>query len=110
MLSELLKAEGYRVLDAPNGTAALAIAKAHTAPIDLLVTDLSMPGVNGWELAAQLKEMGRSMPVLYMSGYSDEEVSQKGVLVNCADFLQKPFQPRTLLVKLRQILENRKTP
>lgn len=109
MLTELLKAEGYTVLDAANGSAALNIAKNHAGPIDLLVTDLSMPGVTGWELASRLQELGRSMPVLYMSGYSDEEVNQRGELVNCADFLQKPFQPRTLLVKMRQILEGRKT-
>jgi CheY-like chemotaxis protein len=108
MLTELLKAEGYTVLDANNGSVALNIAKTHSGRIDLLVTDLSMPGVTGWELATRLQEMGRPLPVLYMSGYSDEEVNQRGVLVNCADFLQKPFQPQTLLVKMRQILEGRK--
>lgn len=108
MLTELLKTEGYTILEAANGALALDVARNHPGKIDLLVTDMSMPSVTGWELAARLEKEGCKIPVLYMSGYSDSEVEERGKLINEAGFLQKPFQPMELFTLIRRILDSKK--
>ena len=108
MLTEVLKSEGYTVLDAKDGADALALAQSHQGPIDLLVTDMTMPGLSGWELAGELAKTRSSTPVLYISGYSDEEAIRKGDLEKNADFLQKPFHSNAFLQKVRQILDLKK--
>jgi|GEM_PF-1293008 len=108
MLTELLKTEGYTILEAANGALALDVARNHPGKIDLLVTDMSMPSVTGWELAARLEKEGCKIPVLYMSGYSDSDVEEHGKLVNEAGFLQKPFQPAELFALIRRILDGKK--
>ena len=108
MLVEVLKAQGYTVLEACHGAEALAMAARHEGPIHLLVTDMLMPELNGWELASRLVEVRRTLPVLYMSGYTDDEAQRYGKLEKSGDFLQKPFRPDALLVKARQILDANK--
>jgi PAS domain S-box-containing protein len=105
MLVEVLKSEGYQVLEAGHGVEALAMAARHEGPIHLLITDMLMPELNGWELASRLVEVRRNLPVLYMSGYTDDEATSYGKLENIGDFLQKPFRPDALLLKARQILD-----
>ncbi len=108
MLVEVLKSEGYAVLDAKDGAEALTLADKHNGPIDLLVTDMTMPGLSGWELAGELAKTRSSTPVLYISGYSDEEAILKGNLEKSAEFLQKPFHSDAFLLRTRQILDVRK--
>ena len=73
MLVEVLTHQGYTVLDAGRGAAALALAEM--APIDLLVTDMSMPGMSGWDLAKSLRSRCPGLPVLFMSGYDEHETA-----------------------------------
>ena len=109
MLFEVLKSEGYKVLEAHHGAEALAMAARHEGPIDLLITDMLMPELNGWELASRLVEARRSLPVIYMSGYTDDEAKSYGKLEAGGDFLQKPFRPQEMLIKIRQVLDANRT-
>jgi hypothetical protein len=101
-----LKSAGYLVLDARHGTDALALSGQYAAPVDLLVTDVTMPGFSGVELARRLAEMRPSLRVLFISGYTDQEAAQWGKLSQPVQFLQKPFHPDAFLAKVRQILDH----
>ncbi|HEV2751850.1 MAG TPA: ATP-binding protein, partial [Gemmatimonadales bacterium] len=100
-----LEACGYRVLDAADGPAALELSARHGDPIDLLVTDVVMPGMSGRELAERLAPQRPSMKVLYTSGYTDDAMVRQGVLTAGVAFLQKPFVPDSLARKVREVLD-----
>jgi two-component system cell cycle sensor histidine kinase/response regulator CckA len=100
-----LESFGYAVLDAPDGPAALEIAARHAGGIDLLVTDVVMPGMSGRELAERLAPRRPQMKVLYTSGYTDDAMVRQGVLESGVAFLQKPFVPDTLARKVREVLD-----
>lgn len=105
MLVEVLKAADYKVLDARHGTDALELAEQHRGPIDLLVTDMTMPGFSGSELAKRLAGPRPKMRVLFISGYTDVDAAQMGKINQPVQFLQKPFHPDAFLSKTRQILD-----
>ena len=98
---------GYEVLDASHAGAAVGLSQRHEGSIHLLLTDVIMPGVNGRELARQLAPLRPDMRVLYMSGYTDEAIGDNGILERGTAFLQKPFSPASLSVKVREILDSR---
>jgi two-component system cell cycle sensor histidine kinase/response regulator CckA len=101
-----LRESGYTVLEAEDGTAALSIARNYTSPIDLLLTDVVMPGLSGPQLAEQLHNGARSgLPVLYMSGYTDEALCNHGALEDGVALLEKPFTRGALLRKMRELLD-----
>ncbi len=101
----ILLAHGYRVLEAADGPAALRIAEQHEGKLDLLLTDVVMPGMNGGELARGLRRLRTGLRVVFMSGYSAEAVATHGVLSPGAAFLQKPFSVQELVDRLREVLE-----
>ncbi|HEU5261858.1 MAG TPA: PAS domain S-box protein [Gemmatimonadales bacterium] len=103
-----LEAYGYRVLDAPDGPTALDLAARHAGGIDVLVTDVVMPGMSGRELAERLAPHRPEMKVLYTSGYTDDAMVRQGVLRSGVAFLQKPFVPETLARKVREVLDGRR--
>jgi CheY-like chemotaxis protein len=103
---EFLRSQGYVVLEASNGAQALEIAGRHPGRIDLLMTDVIMPGISGPELAKQLTAVRPETRVLYVSGYTEESIGQHGVLEKGTEFLSKPFSRDTLSRKLREILDN----
>jgi PAS domain S-box-containing protein len=102
---EILEQTGYVVLEAPDALEALAIAQSHPEQIDLLVTDVVMPKLNGRELAERLTRVVGDLRVLYTSGYTDSEIVQDGTLLPGTAFLQKPFTVAQLVEKVRQLLE-----
>ena len=101
----LLEKLGYLVLEAENAEQALAIARAHSARIHLLVADVVMPGASGRELARRLAESRPDTKVLYVSGYTDDAIVQHGMLEPGLNFLQKPFTPAALARKVREVLD-----
>ncbi|HEU0075100.1 MAG TPA: ATP-binding protein [Dehalococcoidia bacterium] len=107
LTTTLLRDNGYRVLDAANANEALRICKNFKEPIDLLLTDVTMPGMSGPQLAHQLCSVRPKLKVVYMSGYSNETAFGDEVLRSKAVLLQKPFPPDVLSRKLREILDAR---
>ena len=104
LIRRSLAARGYRVIDAADGEEALRIAERRAAPIHLLVTDVVMPGLSGRDVAVRLRTPHPETRVLFLSGYTDDAVVQRGVLEEGASFLQKPFTPETLAARVRDIL------
>ncbi len=100
----ILSDRDYRVLEAGGGPEALELAASYDAPIQLLVTDVVMPGMSGTVLAQRLLELRPELRVLYTSGYTDDEVV-RGVLEPKAAFLGKPYVAETLLDKVRELLD-----
>jgi two-component system cell cycle sensor histidine kinase/response regulator CckA len=100
---EYLRTCGYQVVEAEDGHTALELAAMHAGSIDLLMTDVVMPGISGKELAERVKSQRPGIKVLYMSGYTDQSVVKHGILETDAVLLQKPFTMATLALKLREI-------
>ena len=95
---------GYRVMTARDGEEALTRAAAHDGPIDLLLTDVVMPGLNGREVARRFRDARPSSRVLFMSGYTSDVVAGEGVLAGDAELLMKPFTPDELAARVRVAL------
>jgi two-component system cell cycle sensor histidine kinase/response regulator CckA len=100
----ILQRCGYTVLAARNGIHALRLCEETTRPIDLMITDVVMPGMGGRELAETLAERYPQLRVLYMSGYTDDAILRHGV-EGGMDFLPKPFTPAEMAQKVRQMLD-----
>jgi PAS domain S-box-containing protein len=105
-----LEAAGFRVLSAENGEEALEVAAHFGMKIDLLLTDVVMPGMNGRVLAEQLSPRHPGMKVLYMSGHTDSFIAGHGVLDPGIHLLHKPFTEDVLIRKARQVLDGAKKP
>jgi len=104
LAQEVLQSNGYRVLGASNGNEAVIVAEKHDGVINLMVTDVVMPHLGGRELAEKLSVTRPDMRVLYMSGYTDDAIVHHGVLDGRAAFLEKPFAPDALALKVREVL------
>jgi hypothetical protein len=101
---QVLKHYGYRTLEATEGGEALLLAERYSGPIDLMLTDVLMPLMTGKELAERLKPLRPHMRVLYMSGYTADHISRRGLLDPGALYIAKPFAPDALAVKVREAL------
>ncbi|HSY99338.1 MAG TPA: PAS domain S-box protein [Terriglobales bacterium] len=101
----LLEDAGYTVLESPGVEEAIATAKDLHLKIDLLLTDVVMPRIDGRELASQLVALRPNLKILYMSGYTDDVLVNRGSLTQAAILVQKPFTKNTLLQKVRETLD-----
>jgi PAS domain S-box-containing protein len=106
-LHDVLSEAGYEVLSADGGEAALHMVEERRAPLDLLVTDVVMPGMSGPELARRLSARRAELEVLYVSGYTGEALASRGAGERGLHLLQKPFRRKDLLWKVRGILAAR---
>ena len=104
MAAESLEQLGYTVLTADGPNTALQVAATHSGTIDLLITDVIMPTMNGRELAERITERKPAIKRLYMSGYPAEHIARRGVLEEGVHFLQKPFSLQSLALKAREAL------
>ena len=109
LLRRFLDAKGYRVLEAADGQEALRVVEDETGEIDLLLTDLVMPGMGGFELAHRLEAKLPGLRILFMSGYSEgaDAFFKSGLVSDVKNFLQKPFSTDLLAQRLRELLETR---
>ncbi len=105
LVSEVLRQNGYQVMEFANGREALSRLRHLRGEIHALVTDVVMPGMSGIELARQLAAGRPGLRILYLSGYTDDLVERQGLLQPGRGFLQKPFTPDTLLRKMREVLD-----
>lgn len=100
-----LRQHGYQVIEASDADEALSVAKQHSGQIHLLVTDVVMPGLNGRELSEHLRLLDPHLKVLFISGYTADVISQRGVLDPGVAFLHKPFGQKELAQKVREVLD-----
>jgi PAS domain S-box-containing protein len=108
LVRETLETQGYHILEAENGEEALRIANTHS-DIDMLITDVVMPGMGGRELSARLCASHPHTKLLYLSGYTEDAIVHEGVLEPGTAFLQKPFTLQTLSRKVREVLGSERT-
>ncbi|MGO9961141.1 MAG: response regulator [Solirubrobacteraceae bacterium] len=101
----MLEEQGYAVLHAGNGLDAIAVAERHVGAIDLLVTDVVMPRLSGPELARQLQTLRPGLEVLFMSGYDDSRLVNRGVQKTNVNLLVKPFTPDQLIDRVAELTE-----
>ncbi len=101
----MLESLGYQVLATDSPKEALRLAEEHTSEIDLLITDVVMPGMNGKELALRLLSLRPELKLLYMSGYTADVIAHHGVLDEGVHFLQKPFTSKQLSTKIKKVLD-----
>jgi CheY-like chemotaxis protein/two-component sensor histidine kinase len=103
--ARVLGALGYNVLVARTGAEALRIVAEYQGAIDMIATDVVMPEMNGSQLVARVLDARPGIRVLFMSGYTDDEVMRRGVIDGQTAFLQKPFTPDLLAHKVREVLD-----
>jgi len=102
--SEILQEMGYIVIQAPTPQTALDIFEKGEIPIDLVLTDVVMPDMNGKELVDRIKAMGAKAKIMFMSGYTADIVAQRGILEEGMSFIQKPINPGELNDKIKRLL------
>lgn len=105
LVTRALQNSGYAVTAAPNGAAALEFLNTQSEPVELVLTDLVMPNMNGRQLASKIEELFPNIPVLFMSAYTGDEIQRRGLLVNNEAFVQKPFTLERLTSAVRQRLD-----
>jgi two-component system, cell cycle sensor histidine kinase and response regulator CckA len=107
VMLDVLRGRGYRVLEANRGEEAMRLSKEYKAPIHLAVVDVVMPGMSGPDVIRQITPLRPKMRVLYVSGYTDEAIVHHHIPESGIDFLQKPFLPDELALKVRKVLDSR---
>jgi signal transduction histidine kinase len=109
LVAHSLNASGFHVLQAPNGEEALELLHAQgPAGVDVLITDVVMPGISGPLLATRAAELLPGLKILFMSGYTEEVIQHHGISRSQVAFMQKPFAPSELVRKVRQLLDHEK--
>ncbi|CAN5573937.1 hypothetical protein BH20CHL6_BH20CHL6_08330 [soil metagenome] len=108
LVCAVLRRRGYAVLEAADGARAIEIARDHPGRVDLLLTDLVMPGRSGRELADELNRLRPGLKVLYVSGYTEDNKVRQQARESGGDFLDKPFARPQLLRKVRDVLDQRR--
>jgi len=107
LIARILRSHGHAVFTAPDPARAEAFVRSHAGTLDLLLTDVVLPGVNGRALADTLTRARPNLVTLYMSGYSDDIVASHGALEPGVALITKPFTPDALLERVREVLHNR---
>jgi two-component system, cell cycle sensor histidine kinase and response regulator CckA len=106
----VLGSSGYHVLEAADGAAALTLVRGYKGDIDVLVTDVIMPGMSGKDLADRIRDLRPKLLVLFISGYTADVLARRGVLQEDVAYLPKPFSADSLVAKIRELLSKPATP
>jgi len=107
MAARVLRLQGYKVIEAQSGGDAWLLADRHQGEIQLLLTDVIMPNMNGPEVAKLIKQKRPDMKVMYMSGYTPNAIVHDGILEPGIPYMQKPFRPKTLAQRVREVLDEK---
>jgi len=110
LMERLLRNSGYLVIATSAPSAALELARAHGGTIDLLLTDVVMPAMNGKDLQEQIKREHPHMKTLFMSGYTADIIVERGVICDDVEFIQKPFKLESLVARVREVLDSAPPP
>ena len=105
LVCRVLRDEGYRTLEAAHGGEALELVETGLERVDLVVTDVVMPGMDGRELGRRLAQSRPTLPILYISAYDVNDIFRRGSPRSSAPFLQKPFPPTELISSVEQLLQ-----
>jgi two-component system, cell cycle sensor histidine kinase and response regulator CckA len=109
LVRDTLLSRGYKVIEAQNGEAGLKVSQEYEGVIEMLITDVVMPGIGGRELAQRVSAARPRIKVLFLSGYTEDAIIHEGVLEPGTAFLQKPFTLQTLSRKVRDVLHSKTT-
>jgi two-component system cell cycle sensor histidine kinase/response regulator CckA len=107
LVCRTLRDEGYSTLEAAHGAEALEVIETAPEPVDLVVTDVVMPGMDGRELGRRLSQRWPDLPILYISAYEVNDIFRRGSPRQSAPFLQKPFPMEGLLSTVRGLIQRR---
>jgi len=107
LVCRTLRAEGYDTLEAAHGAEALEVIEKAAEPVDLVVTDVVMPGMDGRELGRRLAQRWPTLPILYISAYDVNDIFRRGSPRLSAPFLQKPFPAEGLITTVQELLASR---
>ncbi len=105
MVREMLEKKGYGVLSAATPTEAMEKAKTHSGTIDILITDVAMPEMNGRDLAEKITDLYPDLRIVFMSGYTANVIAHQGVLDDRVAFIQKPFSMADFSKKIQDVLD-----
>jgi len=106
LVHEILTEGGYKVLECNSGAEALKVCSSYRQPIHLLLSDVIMPKMSGSELKDEIVKILPDIKILFMSGYTDDSIANRGVFDDAIAFIEKPFTPDALARKVREVLEN----
>jgi len=106
LICEVLRREGYRVVACGDAAEGIEASRRHGPGIDLLLTDVLMPGMNGPEMASRIQEAFPRLRVVFMSGYSEQALARQAQVTASFEYLQKPFTLKSLTQKLAKVLGN----
>ena len=101
LLKEMLEAEGYRVITATDGNQAVNLYRSEKEKVSLVLSDMGLPGMGGWEVLRQLKTINPMVKVILSSGFMDSKVRQDMILSGAKDFIQKPYTPEKVVQQIR---------
>ncbi|MGC2210619.1 MAG: response regulator [Candidatus Korobacteraceae bacterium] len=104
LMCEVLEQGGYEVLACSTPAEAIEVSRRHAGPVDLLLTDVVMPGMNGCEMAERIHEFLPQLQVVFMSGYTEHALTHDGRVDPKVEYLQKPFTLKALTQKLAKVL------
>lgn len=110
LVSEELEHAGYAVITAKTGSEALEKFTWHSADIDLVLTDVSLPGMNGWNLFQVLRQRNKNVKVLFASGFLEPSMHAEMIMHGAKHFIQKPYRPAEILEKVREMLDEEQAP
>lgn len=105
LMRRILERSGYKVLEAEHGAQALERCETHQGAIDLVVSDIVMPTMGGREMAERLRVIRPNSALLFVSGFTDDEVLRQGIVITGSAYLQKPFSPTSLVAKIGEMLQ-----
>ncbi len=104
LLKEMLEGEGYRVLTAADGPQAVELYRAEKDRISLVLSDMGLPSMGGWEVLNHLKSINPAVKVILSSGFMDTKVRQDMLSAGARDFIQKPYMPDKVIQKIRETI------